>query len=156
MTGSRTRLFHRTTAVSARVILRSGFTDATGKYLTDTEHTGVWLSDRPLDEAAEFDTLLVVEIAGELVEPYEWVEEGKPYREFLVPAAVLNAAATVAVVDEPVISEPDTKLIIAALSGEDVGSFRCCGCDRIEELGLWSERPPCRWCGATAWQYVSS
>jgi hypothetical protein len=36
-----------------------------------------------------------IEIAEEVVAPYEWVKEGKPYREWLVPAAVLNKAGQV-------------------------------------------------------------
>jgi hypothetical protein len=31
--------------------------------------------------------------------PYEWIEEGKPYREWLAPAAVLNESAKVRLVD---------------------------------------------------------
>lgn len=34
--------------------------------------------------------LLAVEMPEETVLFYEWVEEGKPYREFLVPAEVVN------------------------------------------------------------------
>jgi hypothetical protein len=33
---------------------------------------------------------LQIEIAKEILAPYEWVKEGKPYREWLAPAAVLN------------------------------------------------------------------
>ena len=33
-------------------------------------------------------------------EPYAWEEEGKPYREFLVPAALVNAQGTVTIADE--------------------------------------------------------
>jgi len=53
----------------------TGFRDSTGTYLTETGHTGVWLSSVPLEEAARFDVLLAVDISSELVEPYEWVEE---------------------------------------------------------------------------------
>jgi hypothetical protein len=50
------RVFHRT--ASPEAILASGFQDATGRYMTDREWTGVWLSDRPLnfDEGAKGDT----------------------------------------------------------------------------------------------------
>jgi hypothetical protein len=92
-----TRFYHATTMEAAVSILREGFRDATGNYLTDTEWTGVWLSDRPLDEneGANGHTLLAVQIDATLVEPYEWEEEDKTYREFLVPADVLNAHAHV-------------------------------------------------------------
>jgi hypothetical protein len=96
------RLFHRTTAGSARAILASGFKDAVGTYLTDRLERGVWLSNVPLDcnEGASGDTLLEVRIARWRVARYEWKEPGKPYREFLVPARVLNARASVRLQDE--------------------------------------------------------
>jgi hypothetical protein len=55
------------------------------------------VSVRPLDnsEGASGETLLRIEIAEPLIAAYEWVEEGKPYREWLVPAAVLNKAGQV-------------------------------------------------------------
>jgi len=87
-----TRFYHRTTTEAAGAILAGGFRDASGYYLTETEWIGVWVSNRPLDvnEGAIGDALLVVEIEAKFVEPHEWVEDGKRYREFLVPAAVLN------------------------------------------------------------------
>ena len=41
--------FHRTTEAAARTILADGFQDGTGLYLTAMWHSGVWLSDVPLD-----------------------------------------------------------------------------------------------------------
>jgi hypothetical protein len=84
------RYYHRTSRAAADEILRVGFRDGHGRYLTESGHTGVWISDVPLDENEGADTLLVVEIGADLIEEFEWVEEGKPYREFLVPASVLN------------------------------------------------------------------
>jgi hypothetical protein len=57
----------------------------------------VWLSDRPLHntEGASGDIVLQVEIAEEVISPYEWVKEDKPFREWSVPAAVLNKAGQV-------------------------------------------------------------
>ena len=85
-------VFHRTTRTAAEQILRSGFRDTTARYLTDREWSGVWVADRPLDnsEGASGEALLQVEIAEEILTDYEWVEEGKPYREWLVPADILN------------------------------------------------------------------
>lgn len=84
------RLFHRTDEADA--ISREGFRDGSGTYMTSSVYTGVWLSDQPLDanEGAGGRFLLVVEIPEEVVAPYEWVEEGKGYREFLVPANLVN------------------------------------------------------------------
>lgn len=96
-------LYHRTRAESAEAILRDGFRDGSGNYLTESLHSGVWLSNVPLDEneGACGDVLLEVQLdmtKDELAQ-YEWVEEGKPYREWLIPAAVLNPRATVRVAE---------------------------------------------------------
>jgi hypothetical protein len=87
---------------TAMKILRDGFRNATGRYLTNREWSGVWVSDRPLDnsEGSSGDALLQITIADDLLAAFEWVEEGKPYREWLVPAAVLNDAGTVRLLDE--------------------------------------------------------
>jgi hypothetical protein len=55
-------LFHRTRA--GLEILRGGFRDGRGSYMTDSEHVGVWLSDVPLDarEGAVGEWLLVVSL----------------------------------------------------------------------------------------------
>jgi hypothetical protein len=95
-------VFHMTTQAAAENILRDGFRDAVGRYLTDREWSGVWVSDRPLDmnernEGGE--VLLQIDIAEDLLAEFEWVEEGKPFREWLVPAAVLNDAGTVKLSD---------------------------------------------------------
>ena len=54
---------------------------------------GVWLSDRPLDDldCIDGDTLLKIEIPEALLTEFEWIEEGKHYREWLVPAELVNA-----------------------------------------------------------------
>ena len=83
-------------------ILREGFRDAQGTYLTGEVWSGVWLIDRPLPvNAAEGETLLRVDIEEEILANHEWVEEGKPYREFLVPADVVNEHGT-----KPIIAPP--------------------------------------------------
>ena len=95
------RLFHRTTAENAALISREGFKDATGDYGTLDESgkpmlwSGVWLSDVPLDsnEGLDGDTLLEVifdDVAESILEDFEWVEEEKSYREWLVPAEALK------------------------------------------------------------------
>ena len=97
-------LFHRTTEEGASAILDAGFRDATGNYLTSQEWTGVWFSNVPLDvnEGAKGDVLLKVSLSltERDIAPYEWIEEGKPYREWLVPAALVNPAAQVEIVDD--------------------------------------------------------
>jgi hypothetical protein len=58
---------------------------------------GVWLSQEPLDanEGANGDTVLRVTFKGRLpsLDYWEWVED-KTYREWLVPAELINKNAT--------------------------------------------------------------
>jgi hypothetical protein len=85
------KLYHRTD--HAKEILDNGFLDGTGSYLTDATFSGVWLSNVPLtvNEGAKGNTLLMVDIPEEVIAAdFEWIEEGKPYREFLVPASIVN------------------------------------------------------------------
>lgn len=96
------RYFHRTSAHAA--IAADGFRDATDRYMADREFSGVWLSDTPLDrnEGAHGDALLAVDLPAAVaatLDVYEWVEDGKPYREWLVPAALLNDHAQVELLD---------------------------------------------------------
>ena len=98
------KLCHRTSTQAASAILRSGFEDRTGTYLTTTEWSGVWLSNIPLDinEGAGGDVLLEVELdlTEEVLLGYEWSEEGKTYREWLIPAALINAKGKVRVASQ--------------------------------------------------------
>ena len=43
-----------------------------------------------LNEGALGDTLLSLEVREEVLLPFEWSEQRRPLREFLVPADVLN------------------------------------------------------------------
>jgi hypothetical protein len=80
------------TTFNAAQILAQGFRDGKGCYGTDTPRKGVWFSDRPLDvnEGAKGDTLLILDLPDKVFATYEWKEDGKPYREALIPAKVVN------------------------------------------------------------------
>jgi hypothetical protein len=88
------RLFHRTYRRNADAILRDGFRNATGNYLTKHLYKGVWFSNEILDEneGANGDTVLSIDLPEEVIANYEWIEEGKPYREWLIPARVANGS----------------------------------------------------------------
>jgi len=88
------KVYHQTFHSAA--ILREGFRDSTGTYMTDQEFTGVWVSDCSLDlnEGAKGDVVLTLDVPIGVFERYEWIEEGKPYRESVIPAAILNAFET--------------------------------------------------------------
>ncbi len=109
------RLFHVTTDEAAAAILTDGFRDATGTYGTGHRVTGVWLSNRPLDEneGTKGGTALEVILDlpdAEIIE-WEWVEEGggSGYREFLIPVAIVNSATTVRILTG---DDLDTLLIV--------------------------------------------
>ncbi len=102
---SRLILFHRTSEEAARAIVESGFRDNTGTYLTGEEFTGVWLSNRPVNanEGAAGRALLRVtlDLSESDLTAYEWVNEGnESYREWLIPASLINLRAKVEIVDE--------------------------------------------------------
>jgi hypothetical protein len=88
------RLYHRTTAANAEHILREGFKDSSGTYLSDRLFSGVWLSLVPFDlnDGAKGDTLLRLDLNCTELElsDFEWVEEGKVRREWLVPAELIR------------------------------------------------------------------
>jgi hypothetical protein len=92
-------------------ILANGFTDARNRYGFGIELMGVWMSDTPLtsSQGATGAIVLAVDIPDAVLAKYEacegevlteggdrnndadWIPtDKKPYREFLVPAAVVN------------------------------------------------------------------
>ncbi len=97
-------LYHRTTSDAAERILATGFRDNTDPYMTTKEWTGVWLSDVPLDanEGAWGDVLLKItlSLSEEDISQYEWIEEQKGCREWLVPSEVINRMEAVEIDEE--------------------------------------------------------
>jgi hypothetical protein len=83
--------FHTTDAAA---MLRDGFRDGTGSYLlASLTLTGVFLADMPVDvnEGARGDQVLAVELPDDLdLDPFELIEDMKPYREWCVPAQLVN------------------------------------------------------------------
>ena len=102
-------LYHRTTALAAQVILDSGFRDNRDNFGFVNEAgepfelKGVWLSDVPLDGndfGRDRETLLAVTLDDHDLIDCEVLGEGnfQSYREWLVPAAVINARGKVRLV----------------------------------------------------------
>jgi len=91
-----TTLFHVTR--HAAQILAAGFRDGSGSYGFDVELSGVFVSDQPVDAHEATGDLLIVELGDDVdLSPYEIVEDSAPpgwRHEWIVPAALLNAAAT--------------------------------------------------------------
>src|SRR4051812_17399614 len=99
-------VYHRTTAAAAEAIMQDGFRDSTGRFMTSSEHTGVWVSNVPLDEneGAHGDTVLEVSVDESHIAEYEWIQD-IGYREWLVPAVVLNSQTTVRRLSESEVDE---------------------------------------------------
>ena len=84
------KLYHPTT--HAAEILRDGFGEYTGTYVTERDYSGVWLFDRPVDRSiggGEDAAMLELEIPEAVVLPFE-SGVNQSYRQFLLPAALIN------------------------------------------------------------------
>ena len=87
------KLFHQTTAKNAKAILAKGFTDATGSFGTRERYTGVSLKNQPV-AVNEIDITLIeveLDLDEDALAAYERREKGRSYREWLVPAVLVNA-----------------------------------------------------------------
>jgi hypothetical protein len=90
----RMKVYHITQAENAVEIVADGFHDDAGTYLSRSVHKGVWVSDQllvllsgiDLDDLACFE----IKVIEEWLIRHESIQEGKGYREFLVPAIELN------------------------------------------------------------------
>ncbi|MEP6752790.1 MAG: hypothetical protein ABI959_08605 [Candidatus Dormiibacterota bacterium] len=94
------KLYHPT--MHATDILRDGFGERSGTYLTRSDHSGVWFFDRPVDHSIGGGgeaVLLELAMPEPVVLPFEWVTS-LPYRQFLIPAALVNEYGPPRVIDE--------------------------------------------------------
>jgi hypothetical protein len=84
------KLYHRT--YQAEAILANGFSDGEGLYMTGKPWRGVWLTDQPQSSGEESwgDVVLMVELPEHVADNFEWTEVEKEYREFLIPAELVN------------------------------------------------------------------
>ena len=92
------RLYHVTDRASAERILSEGFEDAEVIHDDRELLIGVWLADRCLAGEDDVgprlgpvpDVALSIELPFDAIDRYERRDAAKPYREFCVPASVLN------------------------------------------------------------------
>ncbi len=91
-------MYHFTSREAADAILRSGFINNRGTYMTSRVHEGVWLTDEAVNISQCLEACLAVELpfTYDEITQYEWVGETTDYREWLIPAQVLNGVMTVA------------------------------------------------------------
>jgi hypothetical protein len=96
------KFYHRTTRAAARAILDGGFRDGRGGSGFLDPLVGVWLSNEPLteNEGARGPAVLFLKIPIAAIRDFEVIEEGKPYREWVVPAGVVNRYRPVVVEEE--------------------------------------------------------
>ena len=94
------RLYHPTRHADS--ILRDGFGEHSGTYLTEADHSGVWVFDRPVDRrigGGDEAVLIRLDIPEAVVLPFE-TPGHFPFRQFLMPAALLNLYGPPEVSDE--------------------------------------------------------
>jgi hypothetical protein len=86
------RLYHVTSRERAERILADGFRDSTGTYMNERKWTGVWLSDSPAAHYVPWnvDAVLVLDLPDDEINRHECVQPDLGYRDFLVPAELLN------------------------------------------------------------------
>jgi hypothetical protein len=92
------RLYHVTDRASADRILEQGFQDSEVIHDDRELQIGVWLADRCLAGEDDVgprlgpvpDTAVSIDLPDDAVEPYERPDDDKPYREFCVPARIVN------------------------------------------------------------------
>src|SRR3954451_22388956 len=92
------RLYHVTDRDSGELILEQGFQDAEVIHDDRELLIGVWLADRCLAGENDVgprmgpvpDVAVSIEVPAEGVEQYERRDPEDPYREFCVPANLLN------------------------------------------------------------------
>jgi hypothetical protein len=121
-----TRLFHRTPAGAA--IRREGVRDATGSYMfANITLTGVWLSDEPLNinQGARGDDLLEVIMPDEVdLSDFEIIQDDIGYREWCVPAALINERAAVRLMPQAEQDEETWKWTLKRLAANPEGLDR--------------------------------
>jgi hypothetical protein len=136
------KCYHRTFAHEE--ILSDGFRDDTATCgMGGPPLTGVWFSDRPLDanEGAEGDVLFAVEIPDDAFTKHEVVEEGRGYREAIIPAELVNRSGPPTVEDCDYAYQGKAALLDRAAMLEKYGNAYQAGRIRIlvpflERLGI--------------------
>jgi hypothetical protein len=106
--------YHVTDAADA--ILREGFRDATGSYMFENlVLTGVWIADQPLDanEGARGNQVLHIAFDDDFNLDYHEIvelEHMSTFREWCVPAALINTHAAVTLLSEEEVEELEDRL----------------------------------------------
>lgn len=92
-------LYYSTTSIDAKRILSRGFEDLRSAFMTDSELHGVRLFDRlrEADDGRVRECHISVQFCDEAaLQEFEVIEEGRPYRKWVVPASFIRDNASVA------------------------------------------------------------
>jgi hypothetical protein len=108
-----TTLYHSTTESAAAQIEREGFKDFVAHYGMSVRVKGVWISDRALDQNEGCKGEVVLRLTARIdlsrLARYEVREEGKLYREWCIPASVVNRSFSIARLEAVAAREPKRK-----------------------------------------------
>jgi hypothetical protein len=95
-------LYHHTSIDNARAILCDGFRDSAGFFLNTRTWTGVWFSSIPTStEDGEVVLTVKLDIDEQELARWEWSGEGRDYREWLIPADIVNRRGKIQLTDHP-------------------------------------------------------
>ncbi|SRR5712692_8643136 len=97
------RIFHRTP--SSAQILREGFRDSSDTYGLGSVHTGVWFSDQPIKPHLQPGALLAIDMPDVVAAAFEVQRDERfrrqwKWREFLIPAEIVNKYGPSQLIDE--------------------------------------------------------
>lgn len=89
-------LYHQTSIENARTIIVEGFRDSAGFFLNTRTWTGVWFCSSPHgSEDGEVFLKVRLDIDEQELASWEWTGEGRDYREWLIPASIVNQLGTI-------------------------------------------------------------
>jgi hypothetical protein len=84
-------LYHRTSTEIARTIIAEGFRDSAEFFENTRTWTGVWFSSSPhTADDGEVALRVRLDIEEQELASWEWTGEGRDYREWLIPANIVN------------------------------------------------------------------
>ena len=85
-------VYRRTSCAVVCTRVPQRFGDRAGSDMTHRCFQGVLFADGPVDanEGTWGDVVRRVALSDTVVAEYEWIEDGRPYRESLVSAALVN------------------------------------------------------------------
>ena len=87
----RREYYYRTSRLTAKEIIRNGFEDRSGTEETGSNIRGTWFTDSPSAVSSGFgDALIAVDLLVEVAESY-FNSDDQDYREYIIPAEVLNS-----------------------------------------------------------------